>query len=39
MTDLILTQQADRILTVRIYQTDRKNALIHAMYNGLGDAP
>lgn len=38
MTDLILTEQADRILTVRIHRPDRKNALTHAMYTGLGDA-
>lgn len=38
MTDLILTEQADRILTVRIHRPDRKNALTHTMYSALGDA-
>ncbi|MDK9559032.1 enoyl-CoA hydratase [Marinobacter sp. M216] len=38
MTDLVLIEKSDRILTVRINRLDRKNALTHAMYTALGDA-
>ncbi|PXX89166.1 enoyl-CoA hydratase [Marinobacter vulgaris] len=38
MTDLVLTEKNDHILTVRINRLDRKNALTHDMYTALGDA-
>lgn len=38
MTDLVLTDIANRILTVRINRLERKNALTHDMYTALGDA-
>ncbi|PAV27424.1 enoyl-CoA hydratase/carnithine racemase [Tamilnaduibacter salinus] len=38
MTNLILTEQHDRVLVVRINRPERKNALTHAMYDGLADA-
>lgn len=38
MTDLILTEKKDHVLTVRINRLDRKNALTHDMYTALGDA-
>ena len=38
MTDFVLTEITNRILTVRINRPDRKNALTHAMYTALGDA-
>ena len=38
MTDFVLTEINNRILTVRINRPDRKNALTHAMYTALGDA-
>ncbi|MDX1754676.1 MAG: enoyl-CoA hydratase [Marinobacter sp.] len=38
MTDLVLTEQQDQVLVVRINRLDRKNALTHDMYTALGDA-
>ncbi len=38
MTDLVLTEKKNHILTVRINRLDRKNALTHDMYTALGDA-
>ncbi|MGF2736082.1 enoyl-CoA hydratase [Marinobacter sp. DUT-1] len=38
MTDLILTEKTDRILTVRLNRPERKNALTHDMYTAMGDA-
>ena len=38
MTDLVLTEKNNHILTVRINRPDRKNALTHDMYTALGDA-
>jgi enoyl-CoA hydratase/carnithine racemase len=38
VTDLVLTEKKNHILTVRINRLDRKNALTHDMYTALGDA-
>ncbi len=38
MTDFVLTEISNQILTVRIHRPERKNALTHAMYTALGDA-
>ncbi len=38
MTDFILTEISNQILTVSINRPERKNALTHAMYTALGDA-
>jgi len=38
VTDLVLTEISNQILTVRINRPERKNALTHAMYTALGDA-
>lgn len=38
MTDLVLTEQHDQVLVVRINRLERKNALTHDMYTALGDA-
>ncbi|MDO6823706.1 enoyl-CoA hydratase [Marinobacter sp. 1_MG-2023] len=38
MTDFVLTETNNQVLTVRINRPERKNALTHAMYTALGDA-
>lgn len=38
MTELVISEVKDRILTVRLNRPDRKNALTHDMYTALGDA-
>jgi enoyl-CoA hydratase/carnithine racemase len=38
VTELVITDIQDRILTVRINRPERKNALTHAMYTAFGDA-
>ncbi|SHK82062.1 Enoyl-CoA hydratase/carnithine racemase [Marinobacter antarcticus] len=38
MTDFVLTEINNQVLTVRINRPERKNALTHAMYTALGDA-
>lgn len=38
MTEHVITEVNDRILTVRINRMDRKNALTHDMYTAFGDA-
>jgi len=38
VTDLVLTDINNQILTARINRPERKNALTHAMYTTLGDA-
>ncbi|MBL1272906.1 MAG: enoyl-CoA hydratase/carnithine racemase [Marinobacter maritimus] len=38
MTDFVLTELNNQILTVRINRPERKNALTHAMYTALGDS-
>ena len=38
MTDFILTEINNQVLTVRINRPERKNTLTHAMYTAPGDA-
>ena len=38
MTDLILTELRDRVLTIRMNRADKKNALTQAMYLSLAEA-
>jgi len=38
MTDLITTEIADGVMTIRFNRPDKKNAITHAMYTGLADA-